>query len=629
MGRINIAMLFFSKPKGEDGVLRVVDEKYWMEDTGEPRWGFQTNEAPLEDILLFLEKQGHGKIDRLYCLVTEKTVSEKLGGTDKGIDVIENGEKKHYDSHFDFWCERRKRLSPALDGTVIVPWLLKYEKNGNLVSTMQGQVAALADKIKSDYKDRLDKDEFHLYADITGGPRHANMLMTSVLRFLQYDKMHLEKMVYSDKNTFSDGNKVFDVLEIERLYTLIAGADAFIKYGSSAAIEEYFGYDAEHKMIPGKPDNHKLAAVLRDMRQFSDAIQICQPTKILQALGDLKESLGQFRDIPAGERTPEDWMFVQLLDTVWDGYEEIFPHDGQDKCDQYISIIRWCRRKGLLQQAMTFCTEWIPEYLVDRGICVPTCLDIAERATDKTHPGWRQNFIIRPKDYAGKLASNLVTKYKEQCDKAIDSALEGTVDMSQLPKEFDNEENKKLLEIISGINMYLRKLHFANGSNDSSPDAASEEVAETRAFLKKFVLNLLNKNRNGKSKWTLISLARDRNCIGRIRVKLKESAFHLWISGERPFVKEDSGANKEGAFATKIEKKWKAAEQNWRQMIRAGQIAVCPEDGEKAFNCLKAHYILREQRNQIMHATADNTISRAEAERLIDDCVEAIENTGR
>lgn len=619
MGRVNIAMLFFSMMKEEeDGFIHVNDKDYQMEDTGESKPGFQTNEAPLEDILLFLDKQGHGKIDRLYCLVTEKTVSEKLGGTDKGIKVIENGKEKRYDSHFDFWCERRKRLSSALADTVIVPWLLKYEKNGNLVSTMQGQVAALADKIKSDYKDRLDKDEFHLYADITGGPRHANMLMTSVLRFLQYDKMHLEKMVYSDKNTFSDGNKVFDVLEIERLYTLIAGADAFIKYGSSAAIEEYFGYDAEHKMIPGKPDNHKLAAVLRDMRQFSDAIQICQPTKTLQALGDLKESLGQFRDIPAGERTPEDWMFVQLLDTVWDGYEEIFPHDGQDKCGQYISIIRWCRRKGLLQQAMTFCTEWIPEYLVDRRICVPTCLDIAERATDKTHPGWRQSFIIRPANYISKLEEKWISENKNRCTDAIDSALEGNVDMAKLPENLNNEENKKLLEIVSGINMYLCKLHFANGSNKSRQDEASEKTAETEAFLKKFVVRQLNKNGN---KWTLALLVNNKNCNGLIRDQMHANAFLSWILEFRPFAKGKNNA--------KIEEKWEIAEQNWRQMIRAGQIAVCPEDGEKAFNCLKAHYILREQRNQIMHATAENTISRSEAERLIDDCVEAIENTGR
>lgn len=616
MSRINIAMLFFSMMKVEkDGCIYVKDEAYELEDTKESEKGFQTNEAPLADILLFLDKKGHGKLDRLYCLVTKETVSEKIGGTDKGIKVVEDGAEKSYTSQFDFWRERIRRRFPALGDTDIVSWPLKYDENVNLVSTIQGQVAALADQIKSDYKERLDKDEFHLYADITGGPRHANMLLTSVIRFLQYDNMQLEKMVYSDKNIFSNVNKVFDVLAVEKLYTLIAGADAFIKYGSSAAIEEYFGYDAEREMIPDKPESQKLAAVLRDMRHFSDAIQICQTAKIPQALGALKESLEQFRNIPAGERTPEDKMFAQLMDTIWDGYKEIFPHDGKDKCDQYLSIIKWCKSKGLLQQAMTLCTEWIPVYMVDKGICAPGDQEIAEKSIDNLHPGWKQNFIINPEMYFRSVKSSL-KEYRKACCDAIDNALDGKVVVSILPNLLNSNENRKLLEAVAKIKPCLSAFAKAHGNEDERLKKAFGKNKETRKIVNS-VLKRLKKGDDSIS--DLESLLKNSNRDNLIRMQLKKTkgdSILIQLIGLKGFNidERDEGINKG----------WESQEGIWRQMMGPLRLADYSGDGIHTLKCLKAYYLLRSERNQINHATEHNILNRSDVEKLISGCLDVL-----
>jgi len=625
LGHTNIAMLFFSKVSGiKDSCVSISEEDYALENTGKSVKGFQTNEAPLADILLYLKEHGNQRLDRIYCLVTKETLSTKRDGEDQGITVKENGkEDRFYDSQFDFWKHRTMERFPELTDEIFVPWLLKYDESKEpAVSTIKGQVAALADRIKKDYSAGLQSDTFHIYADITGGPRHVNMLMSSVIRFLQYDGMHLEKMVYSDRKILSTSNKVFDVLEIERLYTLIAGADAFIKYGSSAAIEEYFGYDAVSETIPDKPESQRLATVLRDMRQFSDAIQICQTSKIPKALADLKESLDSFSEIPSESRTAEDRMFAQLLDTIKAGYHEIFPHEGMDNCDQYLAIIRWCKSKGLLQQAMTLCTEWIPVYMVDKGICAPKDKKIAEATISNMHPGWKQNFIIQPNEYIEAVKKVQISKCKEQCRKVIFAALDGTVDMSLMPERLNTIENKKMLEAISGIRLLILKFSATNGSNAERLNKTFEKNEDIRKVLEEFVVKGLNKK--GNKQRAFVSLLENKNYMKLIQDQLLKSegnSFLSWILGFRPFAKEESSAN--------VEKKWKTVERNWRKLMDTAQIIVCPESEDYTLRCLKEYYLLRNERNQINHATEKNLLTRNDVENLITNCLDALNENKR
>ena len=639
MEHTNIAMLFFSRVIGiKDGCVSISEEDYALENTGKSVKGFQTNEAPLADILLYLKEHGNQRLDRIYCLVTKETMSIEEGGEDKGITVKESGkEDRFYDSQFDFWKHRMMERFPELTEKIFVPWPLKYDESKEpAVSTIKGQVAALADRIKKDYAAGLQSDTFHIYADITGGPRHVNMLMSSVIRFLQYDGMHLEKMVYSDRKILSTSNKVFDVLEVERLYTLIAGADAFIKYGSSAAIEEYFGYDAVSETIPDKPESQRLAAVLRDMRQFSDAIQICQTSKIPKALADLKESLDLFSEIPSESRTAEDRMFAQLLDTIKAGYHEIFPHEGMDKCDQYLAIIRWCKSKGLLQQAMTLCTEWIPVYMVDKGICAPKDKKIAEATVSNMHPGWKQNFIITPAGYKaeaekykltvkanGKDGDSILKKYEELCAKALKKALDEEPDFAPLPKVLNNEENRNMLRAVSKMKRCVLAFKMASGSSDERLRKAFSQDKETLDVLKAAVENINKKNaqKSNKTAWSLESFMDGNNWQGNIIGQfssIKGTTILGQLLGIQPLSKEPL---KESSSAVD---KWDSVEELWRQMMGADPIIVYPGDGEYTLKCLKAYYRLRNERNQINHATEKNLLTRRDVEALVTNCLDTL-----
>ena len=425
----NIAINFFSPvrcekdPDAETGLrISIVREGAFVLEVGsEPFPGFQTNEAPLANVVDLLAQKGE-RLHRVYCLVTPQCLSVEMGGEDRALVVEEHGERSKYPSQFEFWCSRMKRLRPALAETDFIPILLHYHED-TLIEDIESQVASLTERIKADAGGFAEWHACHIYADITGGARYVTMMMTSVMQFLQYDGMRVEKMIYADFKTLSLENRIFDVHGTLDVYKLVAGADAFVSYGISRTIEKYFDYDAESG-TSGKPISDALKGVLRAMHTFSDAIQICQTGNIPPALSALSTAITVFLDVPEEDRTVDDRMFMQLIDTITEGYGELLG-ETEDEAERYVPIIRWCIDKGLLQQAMTLATEWLPVCFVRQGIVrpVPAYISCAERAVDRMHPGWMQNFIISPAFYWNTIQEMCVDTYRPILTDALESGI--------------------------------------------------------------------------------------------------------------------------------------------------------------------------------------------------------------
>ena len=154
--RQNIAINFFSFVRQEREadadtglpITRVKEGTFVLEESLGCFPGFQTNEAPLANMIDLLTREGE-KIARLYCLVTPQCISPEMGGEDQGIVAMENDVRSVYPSQFDFWCARMKRLRPALADVEIIPILLHYREEA-LIEDIEGQVADLTERIKGD-----------------------------------------------------------------------------------------------------------------------------------------------------------------------------------------------------------------------------------------------------------------------------------------------------------------------------------------------------------------------------------------------------------------------------------------------------------------------------------------------
>ena len=595
----NIAINFFSPvrcekdPDAETGLrISVVREGAFVLEVGsEPFPGFQTNEAPLANVVDLLA-QKRERLHRVYCLVTPQCLSAEMGGEDRGLVVEEHGERSEYPSQFEFWCSRMKRLRPALVETDFIPILLHYHED-TLIEDIESQVASLTERIKADAGGFAEWHACHIYADITGGARYVTMMMTSVMQFLQYDGMRVEKMIYADFKTLSLENRIFDVHGTIDVYKLVAGADAFVSYGISRTIEEYFDYDAESGSS-GKPISDALKGVLRAMHTFSDAIQICQTGNIPPALSALSTAITIFLDVPEEDRTVDDRMFMQLIDTITEGYGELLG-ETEDEAERYVPIIRWCIEKGLLQQAMTLATEWIPVCFVRQGIVYPVSayMPCAEQAVDRMHPGWMQNFIISPAFYWNAIQEMCVDTYRPILTDALESGI--------VP-----EGAPSLVSAVRGVRQTFSQLR----SNMEGLRTLPADVLE----IYELVCISLEKGNSGQS-WTVRGLLQDNNAWHLIKsqiLKKKNNLLVYRLLGIKQCTFRQGNPND-------IEERWAAWEDTWIKMLETMGIVKTDCGREPMLSCLRAYFYLRGQRNQVNHATAENTLGRREIVDLLDN----------
>ena len=233
-------------------------------------------------------------------------------------------------------------------------------------------------------------------------------------------------------------------------------------------------------------------------------IQICQTGNVPHALDGLSEALAAFLEMSEEERTVDDRMFMQIIDTITEGYGALLAvADGET--ERYEVIIRWCAEKGLLQQAMTFATEWLPVCFIRRKIVYPLPMlrSCARSAVDRMHPGWMQNFIISP---------NLYWNAIQECKKKNDPIV---------------------------LQLGLEKCTFQQGDPNSS------------------------------------------------------------------------------------EARWAAWQDTWQQLLERAEVVRTDCGQSLMLDCLRTHFFLRERRNLVNHAIAEN-VSRRELEVLLDDALTAL-----
>ena len=603
--RQNIAINFFSPVRMEKGTdaatgLRfacVTESPFILEVGAEPFPGFQTNEAPLANVVDLLAQIGE-QLHRVYCLVTPQCLPKEMGGEDDRIVILEGAERSIYASQFDFWCARMKHLRPGLSEAVFVPIPLRYREDA-LIEDIEGQVADLTERIKADAGGFAAWGDCHIYADITGGARYVNMMMTSVLQFLQYDGMWVEKMVYADFHTLSRENRVFDVSAASDVYKLVAGADAFVSYGISRTIEQYFGYDAETG-TSDKLISDALRGVLGAMHAFSDAIQICQTGNIPQTLSALSGALAEFLSVSEEDRTVEDRMFMQLIDTITEGYGELLG-ETEDEAERYVPIIRWCIEKGLLQQAMTLATEWLPVCFVRQGIVrpVPAYISCAERAVDRMHPGWMQNFIISPAFYWNAVQEMCIDTYRTMLTDALERGI--------VP-----EGAPSIVSAVCGVGQTFSQLR----SNMAGLRTLPADILE----LYEHVCMELEKGNSGSS-WTVRGLLQNNNAWHLIKsqiLKKKNNPLIYRLLGIEQCTFQQGNPND-------IEARWAAWEDTWTKMLETMGIVRTDCGREHMLSCLRAYFYLREQRNQVNHATAANMLTRREIENYLTEALAALD----
>lgn len=370
----------------------------------------ETNEAPMKDVSLTLGQP----LDAVFYFYTEQVGRYPLPegeALQERLTILSPPDYKtprFYDSeaHF-FWTERAPKVLGDLfsEKTRLFPVAFR-ESDSDPVASAIVAMTQMEKAIKAYLKsENVALGECSLYADITGGKRTANMAMSALMQLLQFEDVHLRRVVYSDLDLSrkgKDGNEpvhpVSNVQSIHDMYRLVAGVDAFKKYGSSAALKEFFRDEIEDSETAYPP----LKNLLDAMDKFSGAVLLCQPDMIEGNLDKLMTALEAFpTEKREGETRPEKVeLFARMLDDLKQLYTPMYPPpaepDEARKMDR-LEVIKWCVKNTLLQPAVTFCVEWLPEYFEEHGVAYTDNYAVQRYCGSWEfagyRPGWK-NFLM-------------------------------------------------------------------------------------------------------------------------------------------------------------------------------------------------------------------------------------------
>ena len=532
----------------------------------------QTNESAIVYVERMLTDNPLAKI---FLIASDAVQNEKAPSENEFGNV----------THLEFLKRRVIKECPQLAEKFSVHAYSEVDDVSTALEKNILQTAEIADAVMKFARENSPAT-IKIHADMTGGFRHASMLMLSIIQLLKYRGVEIGEVLYSDPKS----KTVYSVTEIQQMFSLITGADEFVKFGSVEALHDYFGVNPS----PAVKD------LLMAMNRFADAIKICRTSAIESELQNLGQHIKTFRE--HHDKDLKAQLFAKIIDTIEHEYGNLI-----GGASTRLDIIRWCIRKGFWQQALTLCTEWLPAELVNRKICTPnnsSVKKICENRGRQAHKTWEQYFII---DY--KVAVDKAAVVENFCNN-----LRGV--LKNFPSTIG--DNDLFVDVKKFFGEYSAgKNHF---------ELCQRGSIRVNDFKKKFptfaeVLQAIyDERKNGivykkKNFYQFLQTIDHAKIPTRVADLSDEKLLELFKIDRDKILRES---------AEKSESKWDVREKDYRTMSGKKIISLKP-DTESALKFLQGYCDIRNERNLINHADAQASKTIAELKPLIENYLAALE----
>lgn len=571
----NIMLAFVSlvQQRSVDNPIR-----YWGVG-GKPYTAIQTNESA---IIAVQRELGDNPLDRVFLVSSEKVETYDAPKTEKyGIVTHINFLKQRL-------MEADERLADKLQDIRYYDGLDNIEESLRNVTQIAGEIM--------EYARQHPQSRIRLYADMTGGFRYNSMIMMAIMQLLQYNGIELGKVLYSDP----ERQTVFDATSLLELFGLISGADEFVKFGSVEALQEYF---------KNAPKTKELDSLLQSMQRFSDAIKMCRTSIIKDELKTLNVYLQEFEKNHGN--TLQENLFASIIVTLQNEYGPLI----RGKATEF-DIIRWCERKGFLQQAMTLCTEWLPAYLVNNKIAYtdnPRIILECEQEGRKTGRSWQQYFLstYRENDSRG-------WKRQARPMTLADFIKAGILALASGHK---SKEELKVSQypLITELCDELKRADFDFILVKSRMLDIEEFEKKYKMLGKALKLIFKESQKASKSKRSFHDFCYDtalENLVNRVAELQDQDIYELFEIPEEDYADGAMAEEIRNDFLTILDDRWSKHSERYSSLYKKGYLKSNYRYNDM-LECLKEYFHIRVERNQINHAKTEETASVDEVHAMI------------
>lgn len=325
-------LILFLSPFRRQGL-----QEYHVENSEKIFYGEETNDVPVKYLLHYaVAERDKSVITKIMCIASKK-VRERHENGKNDVDCFKEMVRSYIQSDkklFECYKNEEEKMPQVVT--------IDYDEGEE---ECQGTSERSLRVYKQIVKNLEDENEF--YIDYTGGFRDISFLMTTIVRYLEYQGMSCRKIVYSNGQM----RMVQSIDCIYEMFRLINGVDQFVRTGNAGLLKEC--YERE--------EDSETTELLDLIVRFSEVISLCNVKEIDALLPKISNALNSY-----GREEKASGFFVEMFNSMIDIIRrKLYLSEGNVLT--YQQLIHWCLDNDMVQQALTLYIEKMPKYYYEAG----------------------------------------------------------------------------------------------------------------------------------------------------------------------------------------------------------------------------------------------------------------------
>ncbi|MBP3893416.1 MAG: hypothetical protein J6D34_05165 [Atopobiaceae bacterium] len=297
------------------------------------------------------------KFDRFFDIVSRdkdlqdglmQALEEKVANFDEKKDAYEA-----WTRHYLYSKLKSSRKLELLDDNTEVK-LSYVSAEGR--ETENSLIEKLGNKLRTVAAEASEPVDFDIYLCIHNEDSFDSYLIMSLIELAKMVpelKLNIVQTVTTRRRNAFITN-ISDVTAFYGSFELLAAAKAFLRYGKTELLAEYW----ERQQI----DNPYITQVINALRIIDVGISLCDIGDIERGLNNLRKVLSE--PYPTTGDSPIERFFPVFIESIKRDMASLL----EAKPSAFNDLVRWTFQKGLLQQALTLVESRAPQDIVNRGI---------------------------------------------------------------------------------------------------------------------------------------------------------------------------------------------------------------------------------------------------------------------
>lgn len=343
--------------------------------------GDMTNEPPIKYLIKKL-KANDAKLDKIILIESNKAKEKvKLESNEKFENKYGNDKYSSVEILKDkikTFCQYEK--VDEIDDSFFVDVPLSDDTDKKVISEISD--TAVVNAVMDVYKKLVDEaknvNQLNVYIDANGGVRYVLVMLLSVMNILEKMQPNIKlQAIYSMLNDKKIGEKI-PILDTSMTYAsieLFSAMNEFIYYGRTKALKGYFEKRKEMKKEPDADSETMevfcdIEKCIERLQNMADNMQLCRTEQIIEDFygeENIKKVLNAFDEKYKDKKDADSQIFRNVIENISKEYEDIYNGEDKNKFLNLPQIIQWCLDKDFVQQALTLCSERLPQYLIENG----------------------------------------------------------------------------------------------------------------------------------------------------------------------------------------------------------------------------------------------------------------------